>query len=99
MIKEFRNFIMRGNVLDLAVAVIMGVAFGAVVNSFVNDIIMPVIGIVLPGRDWRTATLNLGPAKLLVGDFVGAALDFLIIACVVFLIVKWVMKEEATQKR
>jgi large conductance mechanosensitive channel len=60
---------------------------------------MPIIAVLIPGGDWRTQVLQLGPVKLLVGDFVGAIIDFVIIALVVFLIVKFMMKEDATTKR
>jgi large conductance mechanosensitive channel len=68
------------------------------VTACVSDLIMPVIAVLIPGGDWRTSVLQLGPVKLLVGDFVGAIIDFIIIALVVFLVVKFMMKEDATKK-
>ena len=69
------------------------------VTATVTDIIMPVIGLIFREEGWRTAVINAGPIAFLVGDFVGAIIDFIIIALVVFLVVKFMMKEDATQKR
>jgi large conductance mechanosensitive channel len=102
MLKEFREFAMKGNVVDLAVAVIIGAAFGAIVNSLVADIIMPVIGAVTGGLDFSnyflglaksvTAT-NLADAKkqgavLAYGNFITLTLNFIIIAFVLFLVIQ-----------
>jgi large conductance mechanosensitive channel len=96
MLKEFKAFAMRGNVIDLAVGVIIGAAFGKIVTSFVNDIVMPLINPAIPGGDWRT--MEIGPG-VKIGVFLGTLLDFVIIAFVIFLIVKAVNslreKEEA----
>lgn len=102
MLKEFRDFVMRGNVLDLAVAVIIGAAFGAVITSLVNDIIMPPIGyllggvnfsdlfIALGGGDYPSlqAAQDAGAAVIAYGKFIQAIINFLIIAFVIFLIIK-----------
>ena len=88
MLKEFREFISRGNVIDLATAVIIGAAFTAIVNSLVNDIIMPIIGILLKGLDFTALSLNVGDASLTYGNFIQAVINFLIIAFVVFLLVR-----------
>ena len=88
MFKEFRDFINRGNVIDLAVAVILGAAFTAIVNSLVNDIIMPLIGVLLGGIDFSTLSVTIGSAVIAYGAFIQAVINFLIIAFVVFLIVK-----------
>ena len=81
MLKEFRDFVVRGNVLDLAIAVIIGGAFGKIVTSLVNDIIMPIIGLVTGGVNFKERTLPLsGTAVLTWGVFVQTILDFLIIA-------------------
>ena len=85
MLKEFKAFAMRGNVVDLAVGVIIGGAFGKIVGSFVNDIVMPIINPLIPGGDWKT--IEIGPGIKL-GSFLGTVLDFLIIAFVIFLMVK-----------
>jgi len=107
MIKEFRTFIMRGNVLDLAIGVIIGSAFGAIVTSLVSNIIMPPIGVILGGVDFSAIKLVLqqaGAGKPLadgtpspevaigIGLFLNAVITFLIIAVVVFLIVRAVNK-------
>lgn len=88
MLKEFKNFVMRGNVLDLAVAVIIGGAFGKIVGSLVNDILMPVIGIMIGGVNFSLLSLTVGTAVIAWGVFVQTIIDFLIIAFVIFLIVK-----------
>ncbi|NJM40867.1 MAG: large conductance mechanosensitive channel protein MscL, partial [Anaerolineae bacterium] len=88
MLKEFRDFINKGNVLDLAVAVILGGAFGAIVTSFVNDIIMPLVGIILGGVNFAGLTIDVGSAKVGYGNFIQAIILFLIIAWVMFMVVK-----------
>ena len=85
MLQEFRKFAMRGNVIDLAVGVIIGGAFGKIVSSFVADIIMPIVNPLIPGGDWKT--IEIGPGIKL-GNFLGTVVDFLIIAFVIFLMVK-----------
>ena len=88
MLKEFREFINRGNVIDLAVAVIIGGAFTAIVNSLVNDIIMPLVGVLLGGVDFASIVITVGSAEIGVGKFIQAIINFLIIAWVVFLMVR-----------
>ena len=88
MWKEFRDFINRGNVIDLAVAVILGAAFTAIVNSLVADIIMPMIGVLLGGIDFTTLAITVGDANITYGNFIQAIINFLLIALVVFLIVR-----------
>jgi large conductance mechanosensitive channel len=88
MLKEFKEFVMRGNVLDLAVAVIIGGAFGKIVGSLVNDIIMPLIGLVMGGVNFSELSVTVGEAVVKWGAFVQTVLDFLVIAFVIFLIVK-----------
>jgi len=98
MLKEFRNFIQRGNVMDLAVAVIIGGAFGAIVNSLIDDIIMPVIGVLLGGVDFTGLSIWVGDAVILYGNFIQAVINFLVIAFSVFLVVRSynrLQKEEA----
>jgi large conductance mechanosensitive channel len=98
MVGEFMEFLMKYQVIGLAVAFIIGAAATKMVTAAVNDLIMPVIAVLIPGGDWKKTELMLGPVKLLVGDFIGAIIDFIIIALVVFLIVKFMMKEDATKK-
>jgi large conductance mechanosensitive channel len=88
MLKEFKAFVMRGNVLDLATAVIIGGAFGKIIASLVNDIIMPVIGLVMGGVNFSELSITVGSAVIKWGAFVQTTIDFLIIALVVFLIIK-----------
>jgi large conductance mechanosensitive channel len=88
MIKEFKAFIMRGNVVDLAVAVIIGGAFGKIVTSMVSDIIMPVIGLIIGGIDFTGLALTIGNAKVTYGNFINNIIDFIIIALVIFLMIK-----------
>src|SRR4051794_6385415 len=102
MLKEFKEFIMRGNVLDLAVAVIIGAAFGAIVTSMVNDIVMPPIGLAMGHMDFKDLFVslngqtyaNLADAKkagapvLAYGQFINTVINFLIVAAVIFIIVK-----------
>lgn len=92
MIKEFKQFISRGNVVDLAVGVIIGGAFSTIVSSLVNDVLMPVIGILLGGIDFSNLTIQLGEAKILYGSFIQNVLDFLIVAFCVFIFVKFINK-------
>src|SRR5579863_5038404 len=101
MFKGFREFIMRGNVLDLAVAVIIGAAFGKIVTSLVNDILMPPLGLVLKNVDFTNLFLDLsgnhatlaeakaaGDATINYGVFLNNVIDFLIVAFVIFLVVR-----------
>ena len=88
MLKEFKAFVMRGNVLDLAVAVIIGGAFGKIISSLVNDILMPLIGLLMGGVNFAGLSFTVGEAVVTWGNFVQAIVDFLIVAFVIFLIVK-----------
>lgn len=102
MIKEFRSFIMRGNVIDLAVAFIMGGAFGAIISSLVKDIIMPVVGVVLGGVDFTNLFITLkggpfasladaqkaGAATVNYGVFINTIITFLIVALAMFMLIK-----------
>jgi large conductance mechanosensitive channel len=100
MIKGFREFLLKNNVLALAVAVIVGGAVGKVVSSLAADLLMPVIGIVLPGGEWRSAKLVLSSSPdgktvnaISYGNFFGNVVDFIIIAFVVYMITKALIKE------
>ena len=88
MFKEFREFISRGNVIDLAVAVAVGAAFTAVVNSLVKDIITPIIGIFMGGIDFTQLAITVGNASITYGNFIQAVFNFLIIAIVIFLMLR-----------
>ena len=103
MIKGFKEFLLKNNVLALAVAVIVGGAVGKVVSSLAADIIMPLISMVIPGGEWRTAKLVLGKTvgpdgkdainAINYGTFFGSVVDFLIIAAVVYMMTKALIKE------
>ncbi|MBL8100673.1 MAG: large conductance mechanosensitive channel protein MscL [Anaerolineales bacterium] len=88
MLKEFREFIARGNVLDLAIAVIIGGAFGKIVTSLVGDILTPLIGLLMGGINLSEETATIGEAIIKWGAFVQSIFDFLVIAFVIFLIVR-----------
>ncbi len=92
MLKEFRAFIMRGNVLDLAVAVIIGAAFGAVITSLVNDVIMPPIGAIVGNIDFSQWVIKIGAVDIRIGVFINAVVNFLIVAAAVFLIIRAMTK-------
>lgn len=88
-INDFKNFIARGNVVDLAVGVVIGSAFGKIVSSIVDDILMPIIGVLIGGVDFSSLSVKVGEANITYGKFVQNVIDFLIIAFFVFLIVKF----------
>jgi large conductance mechanosensitive channel len=90
-LRDFQEFALKGNVVDLAIAVIMGLAFGKIVTSFVEDVVMPLINplISFAGKDWRTITIGPGIA---IGKFFGSILDFVIIAFVLFLAIRALQK-------
>lgn len=85
VLKDFREFATRGNVIDLAVGIIIGAAFGRIVTSVVNDILMPVINPLTPQEDWKSLVIWPG---IKLGAFIGTVLDFLIVALALFLIIK-----------
>ncbi len=89
---EFMAFLSKYGVIGLAIAVIIGGAAGSLVSALVSDILMPIITFFIPGGSWRLATWTMGPIVLSIGHFIGAVVDFLIIAVVVFLIMKQIEK-------
>ncbi len=91
-IKEFKEFISRGNVIDLAVAVVIGGAFTKIVNSLVDDIIMPIIGVIIGGINFENLMLTVGTAEIKYGMFIQAVVNFLLIALVIFTIIKAINK-------
>jgi large conductance mechanosensitive channel len=95
MFKEFKEFISRGNVIDLAVAVIMGAAFTNIVQALVKDVITPILGIFLGGIDFSNLSITLGHAAIKYGSFIQAIINFLVIGFVVFIIVKAINKIES----
>jgi large conductance mechanosensitive channel len=98
MLGEFKAFLKQHNVVGLAVAVVIGAAVSKLVTALVADLIMPIIGTLTPQGNWREAVLQIGSVKLAIGDFIGAFIDFIIIAMVVFLIVKTLLKEKPEKK-
>lgn len=88
MLDEFRKFLMRGNVIDLAVAVVIGATFTAIVNSLINDILLPVIGLLVGGIDFTGLSLTAGSAVIAYGNFLQAVVNFLLIGWALFLVVR-----------
>lgn len=88
MLNEFKKFISKGNVVDLAVGVVVGGAFSKIVSSLVNDIIMPLIGVIIGGIDFTNLSLKVGEATINYGMFIQNIIDFLIISFCIFLVVK-----------
>jgi large conductance mechanosensitive channel len=112
MLKEFKEFAMKGNVVDLAIGIILGVAFTAIVNSLVNDIIMPPIGVLLGGVDFTDLYINLsggeypsldaareaGAATINYGIFINAVITFIIVAWVLFFLIKGMNKMKKAEE-
>ncbi len=90
--KEFKEFAMRGNVIDLAVGVVIGGAFGLIVKSLVDDIIMPIVGVLTGGHDFSTLSVTVGTAVVKYGMFIQAIVNFVIIAFAIFLAIKAINK-------
>ena len=97
--KEFIDFINEYKVIPLAIAFIMGIAATTLVQSLVNNIIMPILTPFIPGGAWQTAKISIGPVVISWGAFLGALINFVIIAIVVFIIAKMVLKEEKVTKK
>ncbi len=97
-IEEFKAFAVKGNVIDLAVAVIIGGAFGKIVSSLVADIVMPVVGVLLGGVSFTGLTYQIGEATISYGAFLQASVDFIIVAFVIFLAVKGINKAQEIGK-
>ncbi len=90
--QEFMDFLNKYGVIGLAIAVIIGSAAGKLVSALVSDLLMPIVAVVIPGGDWRTIVTYVGPIKFLFGDFLGALVDFIIIALIVFFMMKQLSK-------
>ncbi len=102
MFKEFKEFAMKGNVMDMAVGIIIGAAFGKIISSFVADVLMPPIGLLMGGVDFTDLTVELGKATLNYGVFIQTVVDFLIVAFAIFMVVKALnkfKKEEETKEK
>jgi large conductance mechanosensitive channel len=94
IIDEFKAFAMKGNVLDLAVAVVIGAAFGKIVSSLVTDIITPIIGLLMGGVNFSGLSYTLGDAVVTYGVFVQSVIDFIIVAFAIFMVVKGINKAQ-----
>lgn len=92
MLKEFKEFAMKGNIMDLAIGVVIGGAFQKIVNSLVQDLIMPIISILIGKVDFSNLVLTVGETKVTYGNFITAVIDFLIIAFSIFLVVRYLNK-------
>ena len=92
VVSEFKEFISKGNIVDMAVGVIIGSAFGKIVTSLVNDIFMPLIGVIIGGLDFTSLTIKVGEAVISYGEFIQNIVDFLIIAGCIFLMIKILAK-------
>jgi large conductance mechanosensitive channel len=104
MVKEFKEFVMRGNVIDLAVGIVIGAAFGKIVSSLVADVIMPPLGLIIGGVNFTSLKVVLGsplaggePVTLNYGNFIQALVDFIIVAFAIFLVVKGVNRMKRKQ--
>lgn len=91
---DFKAFLLKQNVVALAIAVVIGAALGKVVTAFVDDLIMPIIAVLIPGGEWKTATWSVGDVKFLVGDFASVLLNFVIIGFVAWRIAKLFIKPD-----
>ena len=88
LIKEFKEFAVGGNVMDLAIGLLIGAAFGKIVTSLVDDIIMPIVGIILQGKDFSKLSYKVGEAEVKYGNFIQVSINFIIIGLVLLMIVK-----------
>jgi large conductance mechanosensitive channel len=95
---EFMEFLQKYQVIGLAVAFVIGTAATAFVTATVRDILMPIVSVLMPQGDWRTQVLQLGPVRFMIGDFLGAFIDFIIIGLFVFVIVKYIMRGDVSKK-
>lgn len=98
-IEEFKAFAMKGNVIDLAVAVVIGAAFGKIVSSLVDNIIMPLVGVILGGVDFTGYAAQIGDASVTYGVFLQSVVDFVIVALVIFMVIKGINKAQDMGKK
>lgn len=98
LLKEFLDFLKEYKVIGLGLAVVIGGAVQSLSKSLAEDIIMPVVGVFIPGGAWRTLVFKIGPVQLAIGNFLSSLIDFLIIALVVFLIYKLALGKEKVEK-
>ncbi|MCA9354573.1 MAG: large-conductance mechanosensitive channel protein MscL [Candidatus Kaiserbacteria bacterium] len=97
-INEFKAFAMKGNVVDLAVAVVIGAAFGKIVSALVDSIIMPLVGVLLGGKDFSGMSVMVGDATVAYGAFIQSVVDFIIIALAIFVVVKAINKAQGAME-
>ena len=98
IVSEFKEFAFKGNVIDLAIGVIIGSAFNAIVTSVVNDVVMPVIGIIIGGKDFSSLAIEVGESKIQYGMLIQNIFNFLIIALILFLFIKAINKVKKKQE-
>lgn len=91
-LKEFKEFISKGNIVDMAIGVIIGSAFGKIVTSLVNDIFMPIIGVIVGGLDFSNLSIKVGNSAIMYGSFIQNVVDFLIVAACIFFMIKVLSK-------
>ncbi len=96
MVQEFKEFAMKGNVIDLAVGIVIGAAFSAIVSSIVGDIVMPIFGAIIHGINFTDLSITVGAAKITYGKFIQAVINFVIIAFSLFMVIKGI---NATKKK
>ena len=94
MLKDFKEFAFQGNLIDLAVAVIFGAAFGAIVTSLVEDIIMPLVGVLMGGTDYSSLAIEVGSATVMYGAFIQTVVNFIIIAASIFLALRFILRRK-----
>jgi len=99
MLREFKEFAIKGNVVDLAVGIVIGAAFGKIVSSLVGDVIMPIVGWLAGGIDFSGLSVTLGEASMTYGKFVQSGVDFLIIAAAIFLVVKVINRMKRDEEK
>ena len=99
MVKEFIGFLKEYSIIGLAIAVIIGGKLNDLVKSIVDQLIMPIVGLLVPGGDWRQMAFEIGSTKFGVGIILGAFIDFVIVAAVVFAIAKYILRETAVTKK
>ena len=99
MLQEFKRFAMKGNVVDLAVGIVIGAAFGKIVSSLVGDMIMPVVGLLAGGIDFSGLAMTIGRASVNYGKFIQTCVDFVIIAAAIFLVVKAINRLKREQAK
>jgi len=95
---EFREFAIKGSVIDLAVGVVIGAAFGKIVDSLVNDIMMPIVGIFIGGHDFSKLSYKFGEAEIKYGNFIQTTISFIVIALVIFMVIKAMNKLKRTEE-